>query len=91
MQEKASTHVVTKKSIRPRRLIPAVVVLALAAAGAAWSAPQLGLGEHSHETWHALAAAVQKYTCPMHPEVIADTPGECPLCGMKLVPAKSGK
>jgi CopA family copper-resistance protein len=26
-----------------------------------------------------------KYTCPMHPEVISDKPGNCPKCGMKLV------
>lgn len=26
------------------------------------------------------------YTCGMHPEVISDTPGNCPKCGMKLVP-----
>ena len=25
------------------------------------------------------------YTCPMHPEVILDKPGNCPICGMKLV------
>lgn len=25
------------------------------------------------------------YTCGMHPEVISDTPGNCPKCGMKLV------
>ena len=30
-----------------------------------------------------------KYTCPMHPEVISDMPGKCPECGMKLVKAKS--
>jgi hypothetical protein len=30
----------------------------------------------------------QKYTCPMHPEVIKDHPGNCPKCGMKLVPLK---
>lgn len=24
------------------------------------------------------------YTCPMHPEVKSDEPGECPKCGMKL-------
>lgn len=28
----------------------------------------------------------QQYTCPMHPEVIKDIPGNCPLCGMNLVP-----
>jgi len=27
-----------------------------------------------------------KWTCPMHPEVISDTPGPCPKCGMALEP-----
>ncbi len=26
------------------------------------------------------------YTCPMHPEVLQDHPGECPICGMALEP-----
>lgn len=30
----------------------------------------------------------QHYTCPMHPQIVKDSPGKCPLCGMKLVPAK---
>src|SRR5258705_9133530 len=25
-----------------------------------------------------------KYTCPMHPEIIRDAPGSCPICGMAL-------
>ncbi|MCR9145528.1 MAG: efflux RND transporter periplasmic adaptor subunit [bacterium] len=28
------------------------------------------------------------YTCPMHPQVIQDSPGQCPICGMDLVPMK---
>lgn len=28
----------------------------------------------------------QKYTCPMHPQIVQDEPGKCPLCGMTLVP-----
>jgi CopA family copper-resistance protein len=28
------------------------------------------------------------YTCPMHPEIKSDKPGNCPKCGMKLVPQK---
>ena len=31
-------------------------------------------------------AAGTKYTCPMHPEIIRDAPGECPICGMALEP-----
>ena len=31
----------------------------------------------------------QKYTCPMHPHIIKDAPGKCPLCGMKLEPVAS--
>ena len=27
-----------------------------------------------------------EYTCPMHPEIIQDHPGNCPKCGMTLVP-----
>lgn len=31
-----------------------------------------------------------KYTCPMHPQIIEDHPGNCPICGMALV-KKSGQ
>ncbi len=27
-----------------------------------------------------------KYTCPMHPEIERDEPGDCPICGMALEP-----
>ncbi len=27
-----------------------------------------------------------KYTCPMHPEIVRDHPGDCPKCGMALEP-----
>jgi len=27
-----------------------------------------------------------QYTCPMHPEIVRDAPGDCPLCGMALEP-----
>jgi len=27
-----------------------------------------------------------QYTCPMHPEIIKDEPGDCPICGMALEP-----
>jgi Cu+-exporting ATPase len=32
------------------------------------------------------AGGAQQWTCPMHPEIIRDGPGDCPLCGMALEP-----
>ncbi|MEO8450908.1 MAG: copper-translocating P-type ATPase [Gemmatimonadota bacterium] len=29
---------------------------------------------------------VTEWTCPMHPEIVRDRPGECPICGMALEP-----
>ena len=31
----------------------------------------------------------QLYTCGMHPQIISDEPGICPICEMKLVPIKN--
>src|ERR1700688_4687468 len=35
-------------------------------------------------------APAVRYTCPMHPEVISETPGACPICGMALEPVAPG-
>jgi hypothetical protein len=40
--------------------------------------------ERAAETDESSQSGV-RYTCPMHPEVVRDTPGRCPHCGMKLV------
>jgi RND family efflux transporter MFP subunit len=46
-----------------------------------------GAQEHAHEH-----VAEQKtiYTCSMHPQIVQDEPGTCPVCGMDLVPKKVG-
>ena len=38
--------------------------------------------EHTHKS-------NQLWTCGMHPEIILDEPGQCPKCGMNLVPVKN--
>ncbi|WP_224996394.1 efflux RND transporter periplasmic adaptor subunit [Cesiribacter sp. SM1] len=35
---------------------------------------------------HEHGAGETTYTCPMHPQVVAQEPGSCPICGMDLVP-----
>lgn len=35
------------------------------------------------------AEATQLWTCGMHPQVIEEEPGQCPICGMELVPLEA--
>jgi Cu(I)/Ag(I) efflux system membrane fusion protein len=44
-------------------------------------------GAHEHEG----AGGTHYYTCGMHPWVIQPKPGNCPICGMKLVPLDPAK
>ncbi len=45
--------------------------------------PAAGRSGHGDST--AVAQAEELYTCPMHPQVRADKPGQCPICHMDLV------
>jgi len=46
--------------------------------------------EHAHDRQRPApqppAGAVAEWTCPMHPEIVRDRPGSCPICGMALEP-----
>lgn len=54
----------------------------------------LGIAGGIKEIWftstgnHSATEETHLYTCPMHPEVITEEPGQCPKCGMDLVPVK---
>ena len=58
-----------------------VALMALAAAGA-WV--------YYAGPVHRGAQVATVYQCPMHPSVIQDRPGECPICGMDLVKVEPG-
>lgn len=62
-----------------RLAIPLLAIL-LVSAGALWTACR-----SSDDHASSAAGTVAKYHCPMHPTVVSDRPGECPICGMDLV------
>jgi RND family efflux transporter MFP subunit len=70
-----------------RNRVVLVLVTGLLAASAFWLAGCKPSGGAPRD--HGAAHAKQKYHCPMHPTYVADKPGDCPICGMKLVPIKS--
>jgi len=42
--------------------------------------------EQSEPVANAAGSEKITYTCPMHPEIVSDAPGTCPICGMALEP-----
>ncbi len=48
--------------------------------------------ENKQEHKHSATEAVEKttWTCSMHPQIKQGKPGDCPICGMDLIPLKKG-
>jgi len=63
-----------------------LLVLVLAGAGVGWMLIRRPASDPSDATG---GAAAVKYHCPMHPTMVSDRPGDCPICGMRLVPIES--
>lgn len=71
---------------RSRWVVAAALTALLAAAACGgWS-----LTNRSAESGEAApsAAGVARYHCPMHPTMVSDRPGDCPICGMRMVPTE---
>jgi Cu(I)/Ag(I) efflux system membrane fusion protein len=70
-----------------------LLVLALGLAGGAGAAWFLRRPAPGGDAAAPRAEAKTLYTCPMHPTIVSDHPGDCPICGMALVkagPAEDG-
>src|SRR5215471_13486316 len=66
-----------------RRVVLALRLVLLVVAAAALGAGMFIGSQHTEATQ-------TRYTCPMHPEVNAAGPGQCPICFMALEPATKG-
>ena len=71
-----------------------VTALLVGAGGGSWLSRRLASGDAAGTrdgvagSAEAKADAVQWYTCGMHPDVLLQSPGDCPICQMKLTPRK---
>ena len=45
--------------------------------------------EENHQ--HTQTEEIQIWTCSMHPQIKKTEPGDCPICGMELIPASSSE
>jgi membrane fusion protein, copper/silver efflux system len=63
-----------------RMLIISAIAVALFACS-----PEKQGDEHAGHDHAKKETAATQYTCPMHPNVVQDGPGTCPVCGMDLV------
>ncbi len=83
-----------QNAVKPGRAFGVAVVLVVAAAagvaaGVRWHstiARLLGGNEVERASPAAQPGAKQLWTCSMHPQVIREEPGLCPICHMQLVP-----
>jgi len=70
-----------------RPLTAGLALLLVAACGdeaASPGAPPVA-AERESALEHAARHLDPKYICPMHPQIVRDGPGTCPICGMDLV------
>ena len=78
---------------RPGRrtwLIATLIALAGIAAGSGATYLALRSSPHASHPEETRAAVGPKYQCPMHPSVVQDHPGTCPICGMDLIAMQTG-
>jgi len=70
---------------------PAKVAASLCAAAGIFAAGYLANRRPAPVASSAVVRRVLRYACPMHPEYQSDKPGDCPICGMRLVAKDAGE
>ena len=80
---------IKNKSVGVRTLVAGcVAIVLLTACEQAEDMPSESLADAADDTpaEHIEKHLDPKYVCPMHPQIIKDEEGSCPICGMDLVP-----
>ena len=70
-------------ALNKKIVFPLIALLLIALAGGGWYAWQHA--GHDHAAEGKAGQGKVEYTCPMHPFIIKDKPGTCPICNMELV------
>jgi Cu+-exporting ATPase len=82
-----SAHCLRKFSSSPQAYLNGGPTAAQMAAHSSSQAPvQISLKSQAAHSPAPQSQPGRKYTCPMHPEIVRDGPGSCPICGMALEP-----
>ena len=75
-----------KKLLEHKGALVFLTLILGAALGWGLKSVSTGESEHSHEE-----ASASLWTCSMHPNVKLPEAGDCPICGMDLIPANAGE
>jgi len=67
-----------------------IIIVSIAALLIGFGASYVIFSPNQTSTLTGETQSKQQYTCGMHPEIITNEPGYCPICGMKLTPKKDG-
>ncbi|NVN98013.1 MAG: efflux RND transporter periplasmic adaptor subunit [Geobacteraceae bacterium] len=70
--------------LKKKILLPLILIVALLAATGGWLY-KTGWFEKDGHGHSKLEHKVQQWTCSMHPFIVKDKPGTCPICGMELI------
>ncbi|RLD68115.1 MAG: efflux RND transporter periplasmic adaptor subunit [Bacteroidetes bacterium] len=80
----------TKFSKRDLIIIAAALIIGLTIGKFALGTSEENHDGHDHELEQITENGEIIWTCSMHPQIRMDEPGNCPICGMELIPADDG-
>lgn len=72
-----------------KKLIIVIIATLIVGGFIGWLLKPSAVVEEAHE--HLETSEDRIWTCSMHPQIRRNEPGDCPICGMDLIPAEDGQ